>query len=305
MTQKSRVSETVTVSGSGSITLSSVPASVGFQTFFSAFGAIGGSPNLGYSILDNVTGAWETGVGTYTASAALLTRSCIESSASGNQISFAGNPCTVSNDFVLDINGNLNVTNLPTGPSSMSSLVPISGTGLTRVLGIITAAGLNTGVLQLVSANKLYLYPISVTLPTLISNLGGGIASPIVSGGPTYSVAIYADNNNSDGQGNRPIGAPIISASNISASATGPTVQAVTPYTLLPGVIYWAAILPNLAFTMRATSLNGSTALGVNSANYGINCYTINNGSSNLPTLSSSIGQYSSLQFNNPYLVFS
>ena len=80
---KDRVKETTTSTGTGTITLAG--ASTGFQSF----SVIGNGNATYYTIYDPVTGAWEVGVGTYTASGTTLSRDTVlESSNSGSLVPF-------------------------------------------------------------------------------------------------------------------------------------------------------------------------------------------------------------------------
>jgi hypothetical protein len=84
---KDRVKETSTTAGTGTITLD------GAVTGFQAFSAVGDGNTTYYAIVDNATGAWEVGVGTYTSSGTTLSRDTVLSSSnSGSLVSFTSNP---------------------------------------------------------------------------------------------------------------------------------------------------------------------------------------------------------------------
>jgi hypothetical protein len=84
---KDRVKETSTTAGTGTITLD------GAVTGFQAFSAVGDGNTTYYAIVDNATGAWEVGVGTYTASGTTLSRTTVLSSSNaGSLVSFTSNP---------------------------------------------------------------------------------------------------------------------------------------------------------------------------------------------------------------------
>jgi hypothetical protein len=84
---KDRVKETSTTAGTGTITLD------GAVTGFQSFSAIGNGNTTYYAIVDNATGAWEVGIGTYTSSGTTLSRTTVLSSSnSGSLVSFAANP---------------------------------------------------------------------------------------------------------------------------------------------------------------------------------------------------------------------
>lgn len=81
---KDRVKTTTTTTGTGTITLGS--AVTGFQ----AFSVIGDGNTTYYTIYDPTTGAWEVGLGTYTASGTTLSRTTVlESSNAGSLVNFA------------------------------------------------------------------------------------------------------------------------------------------------------------------------------------------------------------------------
>lgn len=83
---KDRVRETSTTSGTGTLTLGGAVS--GFQTF----AAIGDGNTTYYAIVDAATGAWEVGIGVYTASGTTLSRNTVlESSNSGNLVNFSAN----------------------------------------------------------------------------------------------------------------------------------------------------------------------------------------------------------------------
>jgi hypothetical protein len=80
---KDRVRETSTSTGTGTITLNGAVG--GFQSF----AVIGDANTTYYTIVDAATGAWEVGIGTYTASGTTLARNTIlESSNAGAAVNF-------------------------------------------------------------------------------------------------------------------------------------------------------------------------------------------------------------------------
>jgi hypothetical protein len=81
---KDRVKETTTTTGTADFTLGG--AASGFQTF----AIIGNSNTTYYAAVDQATGAWEVGVGTYSSTGPTLTRDTVlESSNSGSKVNFA------------------------------------------------------------------------------------------------------------------------------------------------------------------------------------------------------------------------
>ena len=83
---KDRVKETSTTAGTGTLTLA------GAVTGFQSFAAVGNGNTTYYAIADSITGQWEVGVGTYTASGTTLSRTTVlSSSSSGSLVNFAAN----------------------------------------------------------------------------------------------------------------------------------------------------------------------------------------------------------------------
>lgn len=80
---KDRVKETTTTTGTGTVTLAGAVA--GFQSF----SAVGTGNTTYYAIVDQTPGAWEVGIGTYTASGTTLSRTTVlASSNAGALVSF-------------------------------------------------------------------------------------------------------------------------------------------------------------------------------------------------------------------------
>jgi hypothetical protein len=77
---KDRVKETTTTTGTGTVTLAG--AAAGFQSF----AAVGDGNQTFYSIVDATSGAWEVGVGTYTASGTTLSRTTVVSSSNAGSL---------------------------------------------------------------------------------------------------------------------------------------------------------------------------------------------------------------------------
>ena len=77
---KDRVKETTTTTGTGTVTLAG--AAAGFQSF----AAVGDGNQTFYAIVDATSGAWEVGVGTYTASGTTLSRTTVVSSSNAGSL---------------------------------------------------------------------------------------------------------------------------------------------------------------------------------------------------------------------------
>ena len=81
---KDRVKVTTTTTGTGTLTLGA--AATGFQSF----SVIGNANTTYYTITDTITGDWEVGLGTYTASGTTLARTAIFSSSnSGSAVNLS------------------------------------------------------------------------------------------------------------------------------------------------------------------------------------------------------------------------
>jgi hypothetical protein len=176
---KDRVKETSTTAGTGTLTLA------GAVTGFQSFAAVGDGNSTYYAIADNATGAWEVGIGTYTASGTTLSRTTVLSSSnSGSLVSFTSNPKDV---FV-------------TYPSSRSAYQNEAGTQVVQTaFGAITAtsAALITGTITTAPAsntdivNKTY-------VDTLVAS-GIHFHQPVMVESPTNLNATY--NNGTAGVG--------------------------------------------------------------------------------------------------------
>jgi hypothetical protein len=132
---KDRVKETSTTAGTGTITLDGAVA--GFQSF----SAVGNGNSTYYAIVDNATGAWEVGIGTYTSSGTTLSRTTVLSSSnSGSLVSFTSNPKDV---FV-------------TYPSEKAVYQDSAGVVVQQSFGAITAtsAALTTGTVSTTPASN-------------------------------------------------------------------------------------------------------------------------------------------------------
>jgi hypothetical protein len=153
---RDRVKETTSTTGTGTLTLAG--ASTGFQSF----AAVGNGNTTYYCIVDNSTGDWEVGIGTYTSSGTTLSRTTILSSSnSGSAVNFAaglkdvfvtypssrsvyadGTVLTGSNSSVLPVaSGGTNITSYAVG-----DLVYASGsTTLAKLADVATGNSLISG----------------------------------------------------------------------------------------------------------------------------------------------------------------
>jgi hypothetical protein len=133
-----RVRETTTTSGTGTVTLGGAYA--GFQSF----SVIGDGNTTYYAIVDSTTGAWEVGIGTYTASGTTLSRDTVLSSSnSGSLVNFAANTKDVivtqpSERAVYVVGSNVVAENSATIPNSLLANSTISGVSLGSNLNALT-----------------------------------------------------------------------------------------------------------------------------------------------------------------------
>jgi hypothetical protein len=137
---KDRVKETTTTTGTGTVTLAG--AAAGFQSF----AAVGNGNTTYYAIVDNVTGDWEVGIGTYTASGTTLSRTTILSSSTGGAaVSFAAGSkdvfCTYPSEKSVFLDAAGIVAQLSFGAITATSVAMTTGT-------ITTAPVSNTDIVN-------------------------------------------------------------------------------------------------------------------------------------------------------------
>lgn len=130
---KDRVKETTTTTGTGTVTLAG--AASGFQSF----AAVGDGNQTFYAIVDSASGAWEVGVGTYTASGTTLSRTTVVSSSNaGSLVNFGAGSKDVfvtypsSRSVYLDAAGSavttLDIGTLGTSTANITTANITSGT---------------------------------------------------------------------------------------------------------------------------------------------------------------------------------
>ena len=123
-----RVRETTTVVGTGTATLLGAIAS------YQSFAAIGNANTVYYTIVDQSTGAWEVGIGTYTASGTTLSRDTVLSSSNGGSlVNFAAGTKDVWGDYPA---GKAVTTDTLAYPPAIGGTTPNAGTFTT-----LTATG--------------------------------------------------------------------------------------------------------------------------------------------------------------------
>lgn len=175
LTVKDRVKESSTTTGTADFVLGG--AAAGFQTF----AVIGNTNTTYYAAVDQATGAWEVGVGTYSSTGPTLTRDTVlESSNSGSKVNFAAGSkdvfCTYPAErsvyldaagsavSVLDIGtlgastANITTANITAGTVATT---PVSGTDLVN----------KTYVDTMVSSGITYHAPVKYEVPNTTGNL--------------------------------------------------------------------------------------------------------------------------------------
>ena len=178
---KDRVKETSTTAGTGTITLA------GAVTGFQSFSAVGNGNTTYYAIVDNATGAWEVGVGTYTSSGTTLSRDTVLSSSNGGSlVSFAANP----KDVFVTYPSEQGVWTNASGVVAQTSFGAITATSAALTSGTITTAPTNaTDIVNKEYADSIssglnYHQPVNyastAALPTYVYNNGAsGVGATI------------------------------------------------------------------------------------------------------------------------------
>jgi hypothetical protein len=162
---KDRVRETSTSTGTGTITLN------GAVSGFQSFSVIGDANTTYYTIVDAATGAWEVGIGTYTASGTTLARDTIlESSTGGTAVNFAAGTkdvfVTYPAERSVDSDTAQTLTNKTLGSGTAITAGTIDGTtigGVTPAAGTFTTATATTGNITTVNATTVDTTNLEVT----------------------------------------------------------------------------------------------------------------------------------------------
>ena len=141
---KDRVRETTTTTGTGTVTLGG--AVLGFQTF----AVIGDGNTTYYAIVDSTSGAWEVGVGTYTASGTSLSRDTVfESSNAGALVPFGAGTKDVFCTYPAERSIYTDAAGSAITPATASILGVVSGgTGLSTLATNRIPYGNNTSAFQ-------------------------------------------------------------------------------------------------------------------------------------------------------------
>ena len=135
---RDRVKTTTTTTGTGTLTLGA--AATGFQ----AFSVIGDGNTTYYTITDTVTGVWEVGIGTYTASGTTLSRTTVLDSSSGGSL-----------------------VNLSAGSKDVFVVYPAEKAVYQDTAGDVTVAGNITGQ-EMTASNGLLVHSALITLDHVV-----------------------------------------------------------------------------------------------------------------------------------------
>ena len=135
---KDRVKVLATTTGTGTFTLGS--AVTGYQDF----SVIGNGNTTYYTITDTVTGGWEVGIGTYTASGTTLSRTTVLDSSSGGSL-----------------------VNLSAGSKDVFVVYPAEKAVYQDTAGDVTVAGNITGQ-EMTASNGLLVHSALITLDHVV-----------------------------------------------------------------------------------------------------------------------------------------
>jgi hypothetical protein len=181
---KDRVRETTTSTGTGTITLA------GAVSGFQAFSAVGDGNTTYYTIYDVASGAWEVGIGTYTASGTTLSRTTILSSSNaGSLVNFGAG----SKDVFVTYPSSRSVYQNENGTATVQHEFATINAGTAN----ITTANITAGTVSTTPtngtdlANKAY-------VDTMVSS-GIHFHTPVRVESPTNLTATY--NNGTSGVG--------------------------------------------------------------------------------------------------------
>lgn len=232
-----RVRETTSSTGTGTITLGGPYA--GFQ----GFSVIGNGNNTYYAISDPNTGAWEVGIGTYTASGNTLSRDTVlDSTNSGSLVNFATGTkdviCTQPAERAVYVVGsNVVSTNSATVPNSLLANSSITINSSTVALGGTTTITAST--------------PQTLTRGTYLTgdNFNGSAAT---------TWAVDADTANTAGKVVARDSSGNFAAGTITASRfSGPLTGAVGD--VLPAAGTFTTLAANTSLTATTADINGGT----------------------------------------------
>lgn len=247
-----RVWETVTVSGTGTVTLSGTAKNNTYQTFGAALAS---GKVVRYCIVDSTAGAWEFGIGTYTGpSPGTLTRTATQSSNAGALVNFAGNSCDVFVDYPMAVQGggsaNAGLIAALTSAGLLDGSM-LQGTSFRAVPFVpgswyseeVPNAGAYTGW-----TTSLIFVPFMVNAAHTFQNIGLYCqTAPSVS--TTFRLGVYADNGSSYP------GSLLVDCGDCVVTATGRVAAASAPGALPQGLVWLCVGTP--------ASLNSGAFAGI------------------------------------------
>ncbi len=194
-----RVKETSTTAGTGTFTLAG--AMYGFQSF----AAIGNANTTYYAIYDNTSGAWEVGIGTYTASGTTLSRDTVLSSSnSGTLVPFGAGTKEVFVTYPSSRSVYKDSANTYTVPSVFNAITANSialSTGTVSTAPAIGTDLVNKTYVDSVAAQGIHYHdPVFVESPNTAGNLtatynqpggaGVGVGATLTNAGTQVALTI-------------------------------------------------------------------------------------------------------------------
>lgn len=191
---KDRVRETSSTAGTGALTLDG--AVTGFQTF----SVIGDGNTTYYTIVDAGTGAWEVGIGTYTASGTTLSRDTVlESSNSNTLVNFGSNLKDVFCTYPAETSVSDGKTNVIKVNSSDTAL-RITQLGTGNALVVEDSANPDSTPVVVDASGKVV---VGYTSALSVTDVGGFSRTPSLQAqglGGSLSAAYFGSWSNSDSQ---------------------------------------------------------------------------------------------------------
>jgi hypothetical protein len=160
-----RVRETTTTTGTGTVTLGG--AYTGFQTFLAA---IGDANSTYYTIANVVTGEWEVGIGTYTSSGNVFSRTTVLSSSnSGSLVNFTAGSKDVFVTQPAERNVYVSGTSVVAANSATIPNALLANSGLTLGSTALTLGATTTSVAGLTLTGAAVNGTLGATTPSTVA----------------------------------------------------------------------------------------------------------------------------------------